>query len=826
MRSSSESGPDGSPLVAEQDAAPVATLCVIVVAPDRAALLGDFLAAVEPGLPVAYLIATADDAPLSAQTLAGGAMPLIEVGATPVPIAAGHAYIADVRHGLALETHGVRASAESVSFDHLLHTLAEQFGACGVAVLLAGEAAIDDLRVGLRAVRQAGGLTLALGEAVDRDPTVAPAADRVVDVAQLAARIRRHGEGAIDAAPSIDNQSLERILLLLRAHTGHDFSGYKRTSLSRRIERRIGVHQLGTPSDYVALLRENPREVGLLFKELLIGVTGCFRDPSAWRALEQQVLPALLAGHAADRPLRAWVAGCSTGEEAYSLAIALHEAQVHRGTRPPVPLQVFATDLDSDAIERARAGWFPASIAADLPAARLARHFEPERGGYRVVREIRETVVFAPHNVFMDPPFTKLDLLVCRNLLIYLNPDLQARLLPLFHFSLNPGGVLFLGSAETVGRSAGLFQSIDERARLYRRCESVDRRDPVEFPARLPAHERGQPIAANLQQLAEHYLLQHFTPAAVLVNAQGDILFINGRTGRYLEPAAGRANWNVYAMARKRLGQELALTLPRALRECRAIERHGIDVGDDDGRRLVDLRVIGIDQPEALRGTALVLFCEPRIDAACESSSGPSALDQELERAREALLTLRDEMRAQQEQLKSTNEELQSANEELQSTNEELMTSKEEMQSLNEELQAVNHELQARVDELSRAKCDIENLVDAAGLAAVFVDGELRVRSYSDLARDLFRLLATDIGRSLADIASQLDYPQLVDDADRVLRLLSASDRLVGSRDGGCYRARITPYRTRNRGVDGLLMTFLRVAASDAPGGEGSSTCR
>ncbi|MEQ1843193.1 MAG: protein-glutamate O-methyltransferase CheR, partial [Verrucomicrobiales bacterium] len=383
-----------------------------------------------------------------------------------------------------------------------------------------------------------------------------------------------------------DQSGLEKISILLRAKTGHDFSLYKKSTLYRRIERRMSLHQIGKIALYVRYLQENPPELEFLFKELLIGVTSFFRDPKAWETLKSEVVSLLQGNPSADRPLRAWIPACSTGEEAYSLAILFKEATEE--LKPPVnfTIQIFATDLDSDAIDRARTGTYPAGIAADVSPERLNRFFVQTESGYTVGKPIREMVVFAPQNVIMDPPFTKLEILSCRNVLIYMTPELQKKLLPLFHYSLNTGGILFLGSAETIGSFTDLFESIDTKARLYRRRDAALRSESVEFPSSFVSgrpgslsHQAASAPAPNLQSLADHLLLQTYAPAAVLVNEQGDILYISGRTGDYLEPAAGKANWNIFAMAREGLRYELTKSFRVALRQKEVVVSKGVKVG-------------------------------------------------------------------------------------------------------------------------------------------------------------------------------------------------------------------------------------------------------
>jgi two-component system CheB/CheR fusion protein len=723
--------------------------------------------------------------------------------------------------------------------DFFLRALADDQRERSIGVILSGMG--SDGTLGVRAIKEVAGLVLAQDPASARFDSMprhvidAGMADIVAPAHELAQRIletTRH-VATTRTAPEPERPphegGLDKILILLRARSGQDFSLYKKNTLYRRIERRMSVHQLDTIEAYVHFLGENPQELDLLFKELLIGVTNFFRDPPAWACLQEQGLPALLADCPDGRILRAWVVACSTGEEAYSLAISFSEAIDRAGRTGRVMLQIFATDLDQDAIDRARQGLYPANIAADLSSKRLARFFNDENGAYRVRKEIREMVVFAPHNVAMDPPFTKLDILTCRNLLIYLGPELQAKLLPLFHFSLNPGGILFLGSAEAVGRFGDLFVPMDPKARLFRRSDGSLRAIDMEFPSKHVPIERGAanlqpaPPILNLQSLAEQLLLQRFAPAAVLVNATGDILYISGRTGKYLEPAAGKANWNIYPMAREGLRHELMITLPKALRDREPVTRPGIRVDTDGGPRSIDLTVHPVDEPQALRGMAMIVFSDvpaappapaPAAGTGRSGSKRVTELELALKRAHEELQAAREQMQTREEELRSTTEEFQSTNEELQSTNEELTTSKEEMQSLNEELQTLNAELQSKVDELSLASNDMKNLLNSIDVAIVFLDNALHVRRFTTQLTRMFKLIPGDVGRPLSDIATDLDYPALQDDAREVLRTLVLSDKEIPTRDGRWFHVKTMPYRTADNVIDGVVMTFTDISGA------------
>ena len=745
--------------------------------------------------------------------------------------------------------HGVLHLLEPVAprglrlpIDFFFRSLADDRRDRSIGVILSGMG--SDGTLGLRAIKEKAGVVFVQAPAsakfdgMPRSAIDAGLADVVAPAEELPGRIIEYLKHApLIATPDPSRESkkesgLEKVFILLRTQTGHDFSLYKKSTIYRRIERRMGLHQIDKIATYVRFLRENPQEIELLFKELLIGVTSFFRDPQAWVQLKDEVIPTLLAAQPKGGVLRAWASGCSTGEEAYSLAMVFKEALERVKPAGNFSLQVFATDLDRDAIDRARAGVYPANIAADVSPERLRRFFVQDEHGFRVGKEIRETVVFAPQNVIMDPPFTKLDLLICRNLLIYLDPGMQKKIIPLFHYSLNPGGVLFLGSAETIGAFTGLFAPLAGKTRLYRRRDSLLQAEPVEFPSSffpdLPHAATVQPQARmpvpNLQALADQLLLQRFSPAAVLTNDKGDILYISGRTGKYLEPAAGKANWNIFAMAREGLRYELNNAWQKALRQKTAACLKGVKVGTNGGVQALDITVQPIFEPAALQGMVMIVFTEvaapPETKAAVKAPRASArsdilaALERELQQAREETQTCREQMQTSQEELKSTNEELQSTNEELQSTNEELTTSKEEMQSLNEELQTVNHELQAKVDELSQANNDMKNLLDSTDIATLFLDNALTVRRFTPQTASIIKLIAGDAGRPITDIATDLDYPGLAADARQVLRSLVFIEKQAATGDGRWFLVRIMPYRTLENRIDGVVITFSNITAA------------
>jgi two-component system CheB/CheR fusion protein len=718
--------------------------------------------------------------------------------------------------------------------DTLFCSLARELCDQAVGVVLSGMG--SDGTLGLEAIHAQGGLTLAqLPESAQFDsmPRSAIAAGCVDVVALPAAMPARivdaAGQDAAEPqAAGPDPGALARILALLHEHTRHDLAQYKPNSLVRRIGRRMAVHGLPTMEAYAAFLLENPHELDLLFKEVLIGVTAFFRDPEVWQDFGNTVLPALLASRAAELgPLRAWVAGCSTGEEAYTLAMLFIEVAERSAGNGALGLQVFATDLNADAIAVARAGQYPATIQRDLTPERLKRFFIEHAGGYRIDKRVREMVRFAQHDVILDPPFTRLDILSCRNLMIYFGAALQKRLLPLFHYSLRPGGVLLLGTSETVGRSQGMFRPAHPKSRAYWRCEHDSAVGSVPFPARHgpsprhPSKESHLPHLdtpqANLQSLADQVLLQAFSPPAVLVNAAGDILYINGRTGRYLEPAAGKANWNIHAMAKPGIRAQLAVALRGALQDKSTVELRGLRL-DDGAPASVDVVVRAVMHPKALEGMALIVFRDVAAapgrrtrQSARSAGAGDAALAEELMRAREEISALRQEMRASQEALQAANEDLQSTNEELQSANEELTTSKEEAQSMNEELQTINGELQSRLDDLALAQSDMQNLLNSTDIATLFLDNDLNVRRFTEQITRVVHLREADIGRPLSDLATTLVYPELQADVKETLRTLAFVEKEIATTDGRWFSVRIMPYRTLTNVIQGAVITFIDI---------------
>jgi two-component system CheB/CheR fusion protein len=743
--------------------------------------------------------------------------------------------LADGRLWLAehAEVHGLR-----LTIDHFFRSLAAAQHERAICVVLSG--AGSDGTLGLRAIKGEGGLAIAQApdsteyDGMPRSAIATGMVDYVLPPAEMAEQLIAYARVAFDPArpcgPALRDGFLKKVCLLLRAHSGHDFSQYKETTLVRRIDRRMALHQIERPDDYLRHARENPPELDALFRDLLIGVTQFFRDPEAFRVLDAQVIPRLLENKPAHEPIRVWVCGCSTGEEAYSIAILLYEHVLK--SKRAYRIQVFATDIDARAIEQARLGVYPGSIAADVSEARLQRYFshDAQRGTFRIQKHVRDLLVFSEQDIIKDPPFSRLDLVSCRNLLIYLNIDVQRRLIPLFHYALAPGGALFLGTSETVGESARLFEVADRKWKLYFRLDDAsgaprpalaDFVPPLSSPGdTVPAVRPAGEEPGNLRHVTEQALLAHLAQAAVLVDARGQILHILGRTGQFLEPAAGDAAMNILAMAREGLRRELTSALHKAVAQRQVVAYPGLRVRANGGHIVANLTL----RPVELRGGALTYLVvleerpEPEhggADAATASAGGDTRiteLELELRSKDEYLQTTLEEMETTNEELKSTNEEMQSVNEELQSTNEELETSKEELQSVNEELSTVNVELQDKVAELSRANDDMNNLLAGTGVGTLFVDHQLRITRFTPAATQVVNLIPGDVGRPLEHVVDNvIGYDDMVADIRSVLDTLMPKEAEIQVRKGNWYLMRIRPYRTMQNLIEGAVVTLVDI---------------
>ncbi len=629
-----------------------------------------------------------------------------------------------------------------------------------------------------------------------------------------------------------DYDILNKVFILIRSQTGHDFAQYKPSTIQRHIDRRMALAQIDRLEDYVRYLQESPPEIDALFHELLIGVTNFFRDPQAFESLREHVLQSLF-----DKPrggnVRIWVPGCSTGEEAYSLAIMIREYLDERKQSKRV--QVFATDIDAKAIEKARAGVYPASIAAEVSPERLARFFyhDPDGDSYRISKSIRDLVIFAKQDVLKDPPFSRIDLISCRNLLIYLGAQAQEKILSIFHYALNQDGYLLLGHSETIGSLMAFYASVDKKWKIYqRRGEGIERPAVAQYTLPMPADGAGRdrqassrlksPHMAGARNLAEQALLEAYVPASVLCNTELDVLYIHGHTGKYLEPASGEASLNLLKMTREGLRLALAATVRKALTQQTLVRYDRVQVKSNGDTWLVNIIVQPVKKPESAESLLLVIFEEltPGILPAAQEADIPISdqeqrlvtLENELKTKEEYLQATIEELETTNEELQSSNEELQSSNEELQSTNEELETSQEELQSVNEELITVNTELQKKIEELSQTNNDMNNLLASTNIATLFVDHQLHIQRFTPATTRIINLIPTDIGRPVSDIVSRLMvYDDLVRDTQTVLDTLIPKDVEVQTLEGQWYQMRIQPYRTLENVIEGAVLTFVEV---------------
>ena len=725
---------------------------------------------------------------------------------------------------------------QRMPIDAFLRSLAEDQQENAIGIILSGTG--TDGTLGLRAILGAGGVTLVQDPATakyDGMPSSAIQAGYATHVLPVDKMPEALLAGARTFAVRTETPNepkaangMNRILMQLRTSTGHDFSLYKKSTIGRRIERRMSQHTIEDTDVYARYLKENPAEVHTLFKELLINVTNFFRDAEAFAVLETEILPQLCKDKPDDYLFRVWVAGCASGEEAYSIAILLRELmdQSHQEMK----VQIYSTDLDDDAIAIARAGFYPPNIAQDVTPERLRRFFIKEEAGFRVKKEIREMVVFAIQNVIKDPPFTKLDLLSCRNLMIYLEPELQNRLIPAFHYALKPGGVLFLSPSESIGNHTDLFSSLNRKWKFYRATHSItSSRTAMANVLSWAAETAGKasevavskPKETNFAELTRRVLVQYFAPASVVTDRKGDTLYVHGETGKYLRPAPGQASLNIVEMAREGLELELRAAIRAAASEGMPTLNREIQVRTNGGFTTVSLSVRPLPDLDDSQNLLLVSFQDvagPAIKPGRKRSAKPAELAriEELERdlayMKESHQATLEEQQASNEELKSTNEEMQSTNEELQSTNEELETSKEELQSVNEELITVNSELQAKIEQLAGMQNDMKNLLDNTHIGTVFLDEHLIIRRFTREATHIYRLVASDVGRPLSDIKSNINGDELLIKAQSVLETLTPIEQEVRTDNGAWYLLRIQPYRTLDNIIEGVVMTFTDIS--------------
>lgn len=631
----------------------------------------------------------------------------------------------------------------------------------------------------------------------------------------------------IPQAPAVEG-ALARIFVLVRSRTNQDFSLYKRSTIMRRIERRMSLHQLTQMDDYVRFLQENPSEIEILAKEMLIGVTQFFRDPEAWASLQKDVLQRIIQSKPENSTLRAWVVGCSTGEEAYTLAMVLQECLDDLGKSGDLQFQIFATDTDSDAIDVARTGKYPSNIGMDVTPERLERFFIKKDETYQISQKLRDRVTFAQHNVIRDPPFAHLDILSCRNLLIYFSPELQKKLIQLFHYALDPDGILILGTSESISGYSDLFSALDGKHKIFRKREGPSSQhaglgEPLTVFAVPPSEARVKPPAAakepSIATIVHEQLIEHFAPPAIVTTESGDIVYIQGQAGKYLCPSPGKANLNVLAMAREGLRHPILSALRTAAREKREISREETIRANGDLQHIL-LIVLPIPKHPGRVDLFLVAFqdiAEPPQSPPAKTIGEAATLkpdvriaelEKELTDTRLELQRNAEEKQSAQEELTSINEELQSTNEELQSTNEELTTSKEELQSMNEEILTVNSELQAKIAMLSQNQDDMRNLLQSTRIPMIFLDNDLKVRRFTEDVRQIVHLIESDIGRPITDLKMKIIEESLPRDVKKVLDTLQVTEKQVKTTDGKWFQMIARPYRTSENQIAGVVVTF------------------
>ena len=773
-------------------------------------------------------------------------IPVVEAG-NQMTVEPGHVYVIPpnreltIFHGILRLSTPAQLRGQKMPIDTFLRSLAEDVGEKAIAVIFSGSG--TDGTLGLRAVQGAGGVSFVQDPATAKYDSMPASviksglATYVLPVEkmykEIAAHVRNYLVRKIPSSLPFPEgkHPFIKILMVLRTKTGHDFSLYKQNTIRRRIERRMEMHSIEDPEAYARYLAENPSEVHLLFKELLINVTSFFRDPEAFEVLKTEVLPPLLENKPENSVFRVWVAGCATGEEAYSIAMILRECL--DTARHPFKVQIYSTDINEDAIAVARSGAYPPNIAIDISPERLRRFFIKEETGFRIKKEIREMVIFAVQDVTKDPPFTRLDLLSCRNLMIYFEPELQNRLIPAFHYALNPGGVLFISPSESVGRFTDLFTPLSRKWKFYHARQFLPpaRTEGLfNLPATVGQIGYGgqelatKPVETNFVELTRGILLQTYAPPSVIINGEGNTLYVHGDTGNYLRPAPGEANLNIIDMAREGLQLGLRKAIHAAIKNKTHAIARGLSVRTNGGMHHVDITVRPLTDPGTAKELMIVSFqdAEPqeaekslhrRIPDRKGQLKRVDELEQELLYTRENLQANLIEMQAANEELKSTNEELQSTNEELQSTNEELETSKEELQSVNEEIVTVNAELQAKIEQLTDIQNDMKNLLDSTNIGTIFLDENLSVKRFTRDAVHVFRLVAPDAGRPLADIKSTIVSGDIVTDAREVLDTMVPREKEVRTTENRWYLTRITPYRTLENVIDGVVITFTDITA-------------
>jgi two-component system, chemotaxis family, CheB/CheR fusion protein len=725
--------------------------------------------------------------------------------------------------------------------DTFFRGLAVHYRDRAVGIILSGMG--SDGMEGVKEIKNKGGLVMVQSiesstyDSMPRHAIGAGMVDYVLPVEDLPEKLINYVKhDSIDfpkLSPVLEEDpvgSMQKILQLVKKHTGHDFSMYKENTLSRRIERRMKVHNLERIKDYSELLQRNTKEIEILFQEMLIGVTNFFRDPEAFERLRKIVIPEIAASREEQRLIRVWAAGCSTGEEAYSIAIVIHEYLRKTEQDQEWKVQVFATDIDSIAIEKARVGWYPASIDKNVSEERLRNFFIAKGSGYQIKKEIRDMVIFAVQSVIKDPPFTRLDLIACRNLLIYMKPEIQKKLISAFHYALHKDGFLFLGASEGINGFGELFSPVEQKLRLFRRTNGISKLAEFSNFPHLPYIENTETKnekmsvkkhVPGIMEAIQKSLIHDYAPPSLIINKNGEIVYVNGHTGRYLELPVGQASLNIFSMAREGLKFEIEAGLKELSISNTVVTRNHVKIKVDGTFVMVNLTLKDLGDSNELSGLVLIIIEEENVTKdvkilpGAESSPENKTIDElqtELEFIKKQYKNTLAEKDSSLEELTSVNEELQSINEELQSSNEELTTSKEEMQSLNEELVAVNSELNTKMTEFTQITNDMRNLLDSTQIATIFLDQKMNLKRFTPPASKIIKLITADIGRPITDIASYLTYANLERDIRKVLDHLSIVEQQVQTFDGTWFAMRISPYRTVDNYIEGVVITFTDIS--------------
>lgn len=734
-----------------------------------------------------------------------------------------------------VEPHGMR-----LPINFFLKNLAEDQKERSIAIIFSGFG--SDGTIGIKSIKAAGGMVMAQDPAT-ADSNSMPASaiqtglvDFILPPEEMPEKLMNYVESAHKTIKKIltpkeeTERALQKIFMLIRNRTSHDFSYYKENTVYRRISRRMNIHQIENIQTYLRYLQENPHEIDILFKELLINVTSFFRDKKSFDSFKNSLKELIKQKLDVDN-LRVWVPGCSSGEEVYSIAIIIHELLEESGKN--IDVQIFGTDIDIDALTTARSGTYPSTIAEDVSPELLNKYFVKKDNVFTIRTDIREMVVFAPHDVLIDPPFTKLDVLSCRNLLIYLNGEAQQKVISNFNYALNKDGILFLGPSESVGEFVDAFNVVDKKWKIFKCVKSTEfirrfvevhpipRTQLSNFETGIGLKQLNTSKSVNIVNLAEKELLDIYVPPSAIITDFGEILYIHGRLGNYLEPAQGKAKLNIVEMAREGLKFELNSSIQNAISKKSEIVVEGLRVKNNGGHIFINLNVKPLEL-ETTKGLLIVSFEEVSVDKngkkdkmklnmVTKGDERIRELESELNLTKERLNVTIEEMKSSNEELRSANEELQSMNEESQSTNEELETSKEELQSINEEMVTVNNELQMKIDELTQATDDMNNLFNSTEIAIIFLDRDLNIRRYTKEATNLIKMIESDVGRPFSDIATNLKYDNFTDDIQQVMDRVTFKETEIETEDGKWFQTRIMPYKTFKNVIDGVVITFNNI---------------